>query len=160
VGISPGRAIAFADDPGWQETLASLWRSDGEAPEDIRIAAVEVLRRWSRSWDRPVAVVPMPSRRFPRLVASLAQHLAEVGRLPLVEALAVSGPPPTAEAASAVRVKDLLARTTVLPGVRFEGPVLLVDDTIRTRWTMTVAGSLLVDAGATTVLPLAIHQLP
>ena len=38
--------------------------------------------------------------------------------------------------------------------------MLLVDDTIRTRWTVTVAGALLADAGATAVLPLAIHQLP
>ena len=39
-------------------------------------------------------------------------------------------------------------------------PVLLVDDTIRSRWTVTVAGALLADAGATSVLPLAIHRLP
>jgi ATP-dependent DNA helicase RecQ len=37
---------------------------------------------------------------------------------------------------------------------------LLVDDTIRTRWTATVAAALLADVGATSVLPLAIHQLP
>ena len=159
-GIAPGRAVAFADDPGWQDTLASLWRTDQEAPPEILDAAVQVLRRWSRSWERPVAVVPMPSRRYPTLVASVAQHLAEVGRLPLVEALSVSGPPPAAQAASAVRVKDLLATTTVRPGVMLDGPVLLVDDTIRTRWTVTVAGALLTEAGATTVLPLAIHQLP
>ena len=121
---------------------------------------VEVLRRWSRDWERPVAVVPMPSRRFPTLVRSVAEHLAEVGRLPLVDALAVSGPPPTWTAASAVRAKDLLYRTELEPGVRFDGPVLLVDDTVRTRWTITVAGALLADAGATSVLPLAVHQLP
>ncbi len=159
-GIAPGRAVAFADDPGWQDTLASLWRTDQEAPPEILDAAVQVLRRWSRSWERPIAVVPMPSRRYPTLVASVAQHLAEVGRLPLVEALSVSGPPPAAQAASAVRVKDLLATTTVRPGVMLDGPVLLVDDTIRTRWTVTVAGALLTEAGATAVLPLAIHQLP
>ena len=38
--------------------------------------------------------------------------------------------------------------------------MLLVDDKIRTRWTVTVAGSLLAEAGASTVLPLALHQLP
>ena len=121
---------------------------------------VQVLRRWSSSWQRPVAVVAMPSRHAPTLVSSVAEHLAQVGRLPLVDALAVSGPAPAAEAASAVRAKDLLYRTTLNPGVRFDGPVLLVDDTIRSRWTVTVAGALLADAGATTVLPLAIHQLP
>ena len=102
----------------------------------------------------------MPSRRHPQLVRSVAAHLAEVGRLPLVDALEVSGPPPVADSASAARAKDLLYRTRLVSGVGFDGPVLLVDDTVRTRWTMTVAGALLADAGATSVLPLAIHQLP
>jgi ATP-dependent DNA helicase RecQ len=49
---------------------------------------------------------------------------------------------------------------SVLPGVSFDGPVLLVDDTVRSRWTVTVASALLAEAGATSVLPLVIHQLP
>lgn len=102
----------------------------------------------------------MPSRRYPTLVRSVAEHIAATGRLPLVHALTISGPPPAVDAASAVRAKDLLYRTALAPGVNFTGPVLLVDDTIRTRWTMTVAAALLADAGATSVLPLAIHQLP
>jgi hypothetical protein len=65
--------------------------------------------------------------RYPLLVGSLAEHVARVGRLPLVDALGVSGPP-TAEAASAVRARDLLARTSVRDGMSFDEPVLLVDD--------------------------------
>ena len=57
--------------------------------------------------------------------------VAWVGRLPLVDALGVSGPPPRAEAASTVRARDLLARTSVRDGVSFDGPVLLVDDTAK-----------------------------
>ncbi|HEU4545028.1 MAG TPA: ATP-dependent DNA helicase RecQ, partial [Microlunatus sp.] len=137
-----------------------LWQRDGEAPPEVLEAVVEVLKRWSKTWQRPTAVVAMPSRRYPLLVASVAAHVARIGRLPLVDALAVSGPPPTEDAASSVRAKDLLARTSLLPGVELQGPVLLVDDKIRTRWTVTVAGSLLAEAGASTVLPLALHQLP
>jgi ATP-dependent DNA helicase RecQ len=40
------------------------------------------------------------------------------------------------------------------------GPVLLVDDTLRTGWTMTIGGALLREAGATAVLPLVVHQRP
>jgi len=159
-GLAPGRALAFADDPAWNETLATLWRQDGPPPQEVLDATVEVLKRWSRTWSRPVAVVPMPSRRFPTLVRSVAAHLAEVGRLPLVDGLAVGGPGPNADAASAVRVRDLLATMIVQPGVSFDGPVLLVDDTARSRWTLTVASALLTEAGATQVLPLVIHQLP
>jgi ATP-dependent DNA helicase RecQ len=121
---------------------------------------VDVLKRWSQSWQRPVAVVPMPSRRFPRLISSVAEHLGQIGRLPVVDALAVAGPAPTADSASAIRAADLLRTTTVRPGVTLDGPVLLVDDIIRSRWTVTVASALLAEAGATAVLPLAIHQLP
>jgi ATP-dependent DNA helicase RecQ len=158
--LSPGRALAFADDPAWGAELARLWSRDAPAPSAILDGMVEVLKRWSRSWDRPTAVVAMPSRHFPMLVTSVAEHLATIGRLPLVEALAVTGPPPDADGSSATRAKDLLYRTSLLPDVRLDGPVLLVDDVIRSRWTVTVAGSLLAEAGATKVLPLAIHQRP
>jgi ATP-dependent DNA helicase RecQ len=159
-GVAPGRALAFADDPAWGDVLRVLWQRDAPAPPEVLDGLIQVLIRWSASWERPVAVVAMPSRRFPLLVTSLAEQVARVGRLPLVDALGVSGPPPTAEAASAVRARDLLARTGVRDGVRFEGPVLLVDDTVRTRWTVTVASALLADAGASHVMPLAVHLLP
>ncbi len=159
-GLADGRALAFADDPAWNSVLAPMWQQDAPAPPEILDGVVEVLKRWSKRWDRPVAVVAMPSRTFPLLVTSVAEHLARVGQLPLVDALAVTGPAPTADASSAVRAKDLLYTTSLREGVRFDGPVLLVDDTIRSRWTVTVAAALLVDAGATLVLPLVIHQLP
>ena len=159
-GVAPGRALAFADDPAWGDVLRVLWQRDAPAPPEVLDGLVQVLVRWSASWERPAAVVAMPSRRFPLLVASLAEHVARVGRLPLVDALGVSGPPPTADAASAVRARDLLARTSVRDGVSFDGPVLLVDDTVRTRWTITVASALLAEAGASQVMPLAVHRLP
>ena len=92
--LAEGRALAFADDPAWTAELAELWRQDGPAPPEILDGMVEVLKRWSKTWQRPVAVVAMPSRRFPHLVSSVAEHIATVGRLPLVDALAVTGPPP------------------------------------------------------------------
>jgi ATP-dependent DNA helicase RecQ len=159
-GVAPGRALAFADDPAWGDVLRVLWQRDAPAPPEVLEGLVQVLVRWSASWQRPVAVVAMPSRRFPLLVGSLAEQVARVGRLPLVDALGVSGPPPTAEAASAVRARDLLARTSVRDGVSFDGPVLLLDDTVRTRWTVTVASALLAEVGASQVMPLAVHLLP
>jgi ATP-dependent DNA helicase RecQ len=41
-----------------------------------------------------------------------------------------------------------------LPGLT--GPVLLVDDLVDSRWTMTVAGAVLRRAGAPAVLPFAL----
>jgi ATP-dependent DNA helicase RecQ len=48
----------------------------------------------------------------------------------------------------------------VRDGVSFDGPVLLVDDTVQTRWTVTVASALLAEVGASQVMPLAVQLLP
>ena len=162
LGLAPGRAIAFADDPAWADLTAELAGPDAEPSDELRGGLVDVLSRWSREWDeRPLAVVPVPSRSHPRRVAGMAAHIAAVGRLPLVEALTADGPPPADEASSGVRVRDLLARLSLTPGVDLpDGPVLLVDDVARSTWTVTVAAALLRDAGTGPVLPLVGHRRP
>ena len=160
-GCAVGRALAFADDAAWSDAIAALGENDGPVSAEIADAMVGVLSRWRRSWERPVVVVPMPSRRRPELIRSLAEHIAAVGKLPLVDALEVSGPPPPSDVASAARASALLGSLRVTGGVRLPaGPALLVDDTYRSGWTATVAASLLTDAGAASVLPVVIHKLP
>jgi ATP-dependent DNA helicase RecQ len=160
-GLLPGRAVAFADDPAWREIAAELAGADREPSEELRQSLVRVLSRWAKEWERPVAVVPVPSRRCPQRVHGLAEHIAAVGRLPLVDALEVAGPAPNPDAASTGRVRHLLETLSVRSGQTLpEGPVLLVDDIARTRWTLTVAAALLLDAGASAVLPLVAHRLP
>ncbi len=160
-GCAVGRALAFADDAAWSDAIAALGENDGPVSAEIADAMVGVLSRWRRSWERPVVVVPMPSRRRPELIRSLAEHIAAVGKLPLVDALDVSGPPPPSDVASAARASALLGSLRVTGGVRLPaGPALLVDDTYRSGWTATVAASLLTDAGAASVLPVVIHKLP
>jgi ATP-dependent DNA helicase RecQ len=118
---------------------------------------VRVLAEWD--WDeRPTAVVAMPSRRRPLLVDSLARGLAEIGRLPYAGALTPRDGGPTGEPGgnSAFRLAGVWDRFDAsalpLPG----GPVLLVDDLVDSRWTMTVAARELRRAGASAVLPFAL----
>ena len=167
VGCSEGRALAFADDPGWGDLLRPMFAApDAPAPPDVLDGLVQVLARWRSSWrgpggGRPVAVVPMPSALHPQLVQSLAAYLASVGKLPLLHALRLDGAAPEADLASGARVAGLCAVLTLEPGVALPaGPLLLVDAQYRSGWSATVAGSLLRGAGATAVLPLALHQLP
>jgi ATP-dependent DNA helicase RecQ len=105
----------------------------------------------------------MPSRSHPQLVQSLAHGLAEIGRLPLLGTLDLQHGGPTGEAGgnSAFRLAGVWERLTVGPelaatltGVR--GPVLLVDDLVSSRWTLTVAGRELRRAGVDEVLPFAL----
>jgi ATP-dependent DNA helicase RecQ len=164
VGCSEGRALAFANDPGWADVLLPLFAApDGAAPQAVLDGVVEVLGRWRRTWeDRPVAVVPVPSTRHPQLVASVASHIASVGRLPLLEALAIIGPLPDDDVPSGAKVAALLSSIALRPEVTLlaAGPVLLVADRWRSGWSVTVAAALLREAGASAVLPLVLHQQP
>ncbi|MGQ0846017.1 MAG: DEAD/DEAH box helicase [Sporichthyaceae bacterium] len=162
-GIEPGRALAFADDPAWTAVIAELAGPDAEPSEELRSGLVDVLRSWSKDWgERPVAVVPVPSRTRPLRVAGMAAHVAEIGRLPLLDVLRVSGPAPPEDVASAGRVSALLKGLQLAPDAPTlpDGPLLLVDDVSRTGWTSTVAAALIRDAGGGPVLPLVGHRRP
>jgi ATP-dependent DNA helicase RecQ len=162
VGLAPGRAVAFADDPAWRDLIAEVGGPDGEPSEELRGGLVDVLSRWAREWDeRPLAVVPVPSRSRPRRVGGMAEHIAAVGRLPLVDAIVVTGPAPAAEVSSGVRVARLFEGLALRPEVDLPpGPVLLVDDVARSTWTITACATLLHDAGTGPVLPLVAHRRP
>ncbi|WP_349899882.1 RecQ family ATP-dependent DNA helicase [Parafrigoribacterium soli] len=156
-----GRALARLTDLGWGGTLRGLLEGAGAA-KDARASAalvaacVRVLGEWDWS-ERPVAVMSVPSRRHPALVESVAQGLADAGRLPYLGALAHVGGGPNGEPGgnSAWRLSGVWQRFAVdvpLP----DGPILLVDDLVDSRWTLTVAARALRQAGATAVLPFAL----
>ncbi|NML48251.1 ATP-dependent DNA helicase RecQ [Ramlibacter sp. G-1-2-2] len=162
-GCSEGRALAFANEPGWAEELLRVFAApDGPAPAELLDGVVGVLGRWRRNWPtRPVAVVPMPSAQHPQLVRSVASHVASVGRLPVADVLRLAGPAPNADLASGATVAALNKALVLAPGAEVPaGPLLLVDASYRSGWAMTVAAALLREAGAAAVLPLVLHQLP
>ncbi|PWR09748.1 recombinase RecQ [Micromonospora acroterricola] len=166
----PGRAVGRLSDLGWGGRLRDLVgpeAPDAPVPDDVAGAVVEVLKAWAHGDDpwpgRPVAVVAVGSRRRPRLVGSLAERIAAVGRLPLLGEVAPSGPggPGGPRGNSAQRVRALHEAFTVpaeladaLAGLT--GPVLLVDDLVDSGWTMTMVTRALRRAGAPDVLPLAL----
>ncbi|MFZ4519935.1 MAG: ATP-dependent DNA helicase RecQ, partial [Microthrixaceae bacterium] len=164
VACTDGRALAFADDPGWAEAL----RAPGDAyPPEVLDGVVALLGRWRRSWaERPVAVAPLPGTGADAKVRHLCEHLGEVGRLPVLDLLTrVPGNPVPDDAAAGARVAVLDTAITLSPHAAaalepVRGPVLLVSATMRTGWTQTVAGALLREAGAPAVMPLVVHRLP
>ncbi|RUQ02773.1 recombinase RecQ, partial [Microbacterium sp. HSID17254] len=108
--------------------------------------------------ERPVAVIAMPSRSHPQLVDSLARGLSEIGRLPYLGALEWRGGGPSGQAGgnSVFRLAGVWDRFDAAHLEVPAGPVLLVDDLIDSRWTLTVAARAVRQAGATAVLPFAL----
>jgi ATP-dependent DNA helicase RecQ len=162
-GALAGRALLFADAPEWREAAQAVAGPDRALDDEVVAGLVTVLTRWRSSWAaRPVAVVPMPSRHHPELVADLARRIGTIGKLPVLDLLEATGPTPPSGVASGPRVDALLAGLHLLDGVSLptDGPILLVDDTYRSGWTMTVAAVLLRQGGVPGVLPLVVHRLP
>ena len=157
---SEGRALARLTDLGWGGALREIFAagaSDAPVSPQLLGACIRVLAGWK--WDqRPVAVIAMPSRSHPLLVDSLARGLAEVGRLPYLGALEpVDGGPSGQPGGNSVfRLAGLWGRLTAEHLDVPEGPVLLVDDLVDSRWTMTVAARTLRRAGASEVLPFTL----
>ena len=153
-----GRALGRLSDVGWGNRLRDVVAApDADVPEDVLRAVVQVLAGWD--WEqRPAGIVALPSRSRPRLVASLACRLAELGRLPLLGTLArVRDDGHRGGSNSAQRLLAVHGAFAVPAGLELpHGPVLLVDDRIDTGWTMTEAARLLRQRGAGHVLPLAL----
>ncbi|MEU5563996.1 RecQ family ATP-dependent DNA helicase [Micromonospora musae] len=165
----PGRAVGRLSDLGWGGRLRELVgpeAADVPVPDDVAAAVVEVLKAWAHGDDpwprRPVGVVAAGSRSRARLVGSLAERVATVGRLPLLGQLPpAASPAGAARGNSAQRVRALHDAFTVpdelavaLAGL--DGPVLLIDDLVDSGWTVTLLARALRRAGAPDVLPLAL----
>ena len=156
-----GRALARLSDLAWGPAVRDALQSeDATVPDQLMQAAVRVLAEWD--WDRrPAVVVSVPSARHPQRVGSLAEGLARIGQLPYVGTLQwqSGGPTGSPEANSAFRLAGLLDRFAVPEDIasRIRGAVvLLVDDEVVSRWTMTVTARELRSAGAEAVLPFAL----
>ncbi len=169
-----GRALGRLSDIGWGNRLRPLLAPgarDGAVPDDVLDAVVSVLADWAKGpggWaasapdarGRPVGVVTVGSHARPRLVHSLGERIAAVGRMPLLGTVGNAHGAP-ARSNSARRVQALHAGLHLAPELADAvkaagGPVLLVDDFADTGWTLAVAARLLRAAGATRVLPLVL----
>ncbi|WP_369746054.1 RecQ family ATP-dependent DNA helicase [Paenarthrobacter sp. AMU7] len=175
--VSEGRILARLTDLGWGGALRELFAAgapDRAVDPAMLQACVQVLREWSGAeggtpWSgvgRPAAVVSVPSRSKPQLVGTLAQGIAGIGQMPYLGQLQPQHGEPTGARGgnSAYRLAGVWDRLVVGPDLAqaLAGlggqPVLLVDDLIDSRWTMTVSARALRQAGVGAVLPLALAQ--
>ncbi|MEU7719626.1 RecQ family ATP-dependent DNA helicase [Streptomyces tibetensis] len=173
---APGRALGRLSDIGWGNRLRPMLAPqapDLPVPEDVARAVVDVLADWAKGpggWapgapegrSRPAGIVTVASRTRPQLISSLAAHIAEIGRLPLLGTVEYTGNAyPSSRSNSAQRLKALDGALAVPPALASalaaaQGPVLLVDDYTETGWTLAVAARMLRRSGAQGVLPLVL----
>jgi ATP-dependent DNA helicase RecQ len=104
-------------------------------------------------------VTCVPSHRHVDLVPSFAGRLATALELPFVEAVRKvnENAPQRDSFNSAQQLRNVWGAFEVVGEVP-EGPVLLVDDTVDSRWTLTVIAAALREAGSGPVVPFALAE--
>ena len=159
VRAEPGRALAIGMDSAWAEAVDTALSSDRPIDEELFDGIVRVLGKWGWPAGRPTWVTFVPSRRRTVLLGDLATRLAERGRMDFAAVLSASpGGPYQADAATnAQSASQALDRLTV-DRPPPSGPVLLLDDSLRSGFTLTVAAALLRESGAGPVYPLALRK--
>ncbi len=154
----PGRALAVADDPAWSAAVTRALTGDEPVPAEVFAGLVATLSRWGWPAGRPTWITWVPSRSHPRLLADATTRLAALGRMEICSPLRAEGDGFQRDAGtnieSATRALQRLSLGDTVPA----GPVLLLDDTTRSGFSLTVAAALLREAGAGPVYPLVLQK--
>ena len=152
-----GKALCIWGDAGWGGLVRVGKYQDGRFAGNLVGACVDLVRRWDPR-PAPEWVTCIPSQRHPNLVPDFAERVANRLGLPFHRVLDKIEDRPEqktmANSTQQARNVDgsLVVAVEPLPG----GPVLLVDDMVDSRWTLTVATWLLRSQRSGVVWPLAL----
>jgi ATP-dependent DNA helicase RecQ len=153
-----GIALSVYGDAGWGRDVEEARRRGGRHSDALVAASVRAIRDQWRPDPAPEWVTAVPSHGRGSPVVPFAAALASRLGLPFVECLTASpdGEPQGAMQNSVLQLANARAKLGIDGSAVPPGPVLLVDDLVDSRWTMTVAGSLLREHGSGPVHPFAL----
>ncbi len=155
----PGKALSVWGDAGWGGLVRLGKYHDGQFAEDLVGVCVKMVREWNPE-PSPTWVTCIPSLRHPDLVPSFANRLAVALGLPFHLVLAkIDVRPEQKTMRNSTQQARNLDGSLALNGAPVpDGPVILVDDMVDSRWTLTVAAWLLRTGGSGHVWPMALSQ--
>ncbi len=154
-----GRALCLWGDEGWGHRARVGKQEDGRFADELVEACTKLVRQWKPD-PKPEWVTCIPSLRHPQLVPDFARRLADKLSLPFhpVFSQTKNRPEQKSMENSAKQARNLDGSIAISPSL-LPGPVLLVDDVVGSRWTITVAAWLLRENGSGEVWPLALSTL-
>jgi ATP-dependent DNA helicase RecQ len=151
-----GRVLSFLGDVGWGSIIRDEKYKGGSFSDDLVDACVKLYSEWTAE-PKPEWVTAIPSNRNSDLMTSFAGRFARKLGLPYVDALSIINDRSEQKMMqnSVQQARNVQDKFTILVPVP-KAPVLLVDDLVRSGWTMTVAASLLRSNGAGRVFPFVL----
>ncbi|OQA15505.1 MAG: ATP-dependent DNA helicase RecQ [Chloroflexi bacterium ADurb.Bin360] len=157
---APGRALCEYGDAGWGKWVREGKYLHEHFSDDLVAASARLIaERWHPE-PFPAWVTAIPSRRRPRLVYDFAERLATALGLPFVPVLEriADAPEQKTMANSAMQARNVNNTLTMGSTAPRPAPVLLVDDIVDSRWTLTLAGWLLRTHGSGLVYPFVLAR--
>jgi len=153
-----GRALCYFGDAGWGRLVRDGKYAHERFAEELVASSAAMIRDIWCPEPAPMWVTAVPSLRRPRLVADLAARLASALGLPVVEALSKTRETPEQKTMenSAHQAGNVEGAFAMVEGRVLPGPVLLVDDLVDSRWTLTECARVLREGGSGPVLPFAL----
>ena len=155
----PGKALCVWGDAGWGRLVRQGKYHDGKFADDLVVACVKMVREWNPQ-PKPTWATCIPSLRHPDLVPDFAKRLAAALSLPFHMVIAKTDERPEQKTmANSTQQARNIDGSLALNGQPIpQGPVILVDDMVDSRWTLTVAAWLLRKSGSGKVWPMALSQ--
>lgn len=157
----PGKVLCVWGDAGWGKLVGTGKYRDGVFSDELVRACVKLMGEWEPAPDPfPTWVTAVPSLRHPTLVPDFARKLANALGLPFHMVLEKTDARPEQKtmANSIMQARNIDGSLGLVAGRIPDGPVLLVDDMVDSKWTITVASFLLRKHGSGPVWPLALAQ--
>lgn len=151
-----GRVLSVWGDPGWGKWVGS-GKLNGRFNDDLVEAMAAMLFDWSPD-PRPAWLTYIPSLRHPTLVHDFARRLANRIGIRMVTSLEIvrNYPPQKSMQNPQQALQNLDGAFNVLSHAILSEPCYLLDDMVDSRWTLTVAGYLLKQAGTAEIFPIAL----
>lgn len=155
----PGKALCVWGDAGWGGVVRKGKYHDGKFSDDLVGACVKLFREWNPQ-PKPTWLTCIPSLRHPDLVPNFAKRLAAALGLPFHMVIAKTDDRPEQKtmANSTQQARNIDGSLALNGQAMPHGPVILVDDMVDSRWTLTVAAWLLRKSGSGDVYPMALSQ--
>jgi ATP-dependent DNA helicase RecQ len=152
----PGRVLCMWGDAGWGALVRQGKSHDGRFADQLVEACAAMVRSWAPQ-PTPGWVACIPSHRHANLVPDFARRLAVALNLPFHPVLEKTDDRPAQKQMenSSQQARNVDGSLRIQGNVP-AGAVLLVDDMVDSRWTMTVAAYLLLSSGSGPVYPLAL----
>lgn len=156
--LQPGRALSIYGDGGWGMLVKQGKYHDDRYADDLVDAAARLIRHW---WPDPAPMwlTCVPSATPPGRVPDFACRVALALDLEFHDVVRrVREGRQQKEMENSVQqvrnVEGAFEVTMPIPG----GPVLLIDDIVDSRWTLTIVGQALLAAGSGPVYPFALAK--